>query len=118
MSQIDNELKRVWTPGWHLDLEYQVPRVVFHKRTSSGNSTCYMYTSKDFEDHINTCGITTLEYLEGKSFYREHCIKLLKKRIEDRIPVDEQKIRNAAFHTYYSDDGFGGSQLTTIKGDK
>src|ERR1035437_4913211 len=91
MNNLDQELKCGWTPGWHLDLENPIPRVVFNTRSSSSNSTCYMYTSKDFEDHIKTCGITTLEYLEGKSFYQEHRIELLKKRVENRIPVEEYK---------------------------
>ena len=75
MSQTDyTELKHEWKEGWQLDLDYILPRVIFRK----GGSICYMYDSKDFDGHLRTCGLTTLEYLEGKSFYRDHCnIKLL-----------------------------------------
>lgn len=117
MTDID-ELNREWTPGWHIDLEYQLPRFVFSKNTGSGRSTCYIYESKDIEAHLKTCGLTNLEYLEAKSFYRDHCIELLKKRMENRIPQRDCKAvlaKNIAFHTYHSDSGFGGVKF---KGDK
>ena len=64
-----------WKEGWQLDLEYMIPRVVFHKKSS----TCYMYNLKDFDDHLRTCGLTNLEYLEGKLFFRENRSLLYKK---------------------------------------
>jgi hypothetical protein len=79
------ELNRFCPDGWTLDLEYMIPRIIFHKR----NSTCYIYKYNDLEEHLRSCELTTLEYLEGKSFYREHCMELLKIRMEDRIPVRE-----------------------------
>jgi hypothetical protein len=96
---IEDIFNHSWKDGWQLDLEYMLPRVVFHKKSS----TCYMYNAKDFDDHLRTCGLTNLEYLEGKLFYREHCMQLLTKRMENRIPVDEQKgifSHNIAFHSY------------------
>ena len=68
----DRDLRRIWSNGWHLDLEYMKPRIVFHKSAGSGNSTCYMYEPKDFDDHLKTCGLTNLEFIEGKLFYKEH----------------------------------------------
>lgn len=88
---------QTWKEGWQLDLEYIVPRVVFHKNSG----TCYMYNSKDIDDHLKTCGLNTLEYLEGKSFYREHCLELLQKRMENRVPSQEQermREHNTTFH--------------------
>ena len=83
----DEELNREWELGWTLDLEYQIPRIIYHKSVE----TCYIYKYSDLEGHLKTCGLTTLEYLEGKSFYREHCMELLKIRMEDRIPVREDR---------------------------
>src|ERR1035437_3640597 len=95
MNNLDQELEPVWAPGWHLDLEYVLPRVVFQK----DSSICYMYDFSDFDAHLRTCGLTTLEYLEGKSFYREYCVQLLKKRMENRISKDRTKV---SYNTYTS----------------
>jgi hypothetical protein len=72
------ELNRKWVNGWHFDLEYVLPRVVFHKE----NSTCYMYNLKDFDEHLKSCGLTNLEYLEGVLFYRENGVQFLEKKLE------------------------------------
>jgi hypothetical protein len=71
MNKLDYELIRKWKNGWQLDLEYTLPRVVFHK----DSSTCYMYNVKDFDEHLKSCGLTNLEYLEGLEFYKSSGFK-------------------------------------------
>jgi len=77
---VEDIFNHTWKEGWQLDLEYILPRVVFHK----GSGTCYMYSLKDFDYHLRTCGLTNLEYLEGKLFYRENCASLLEEKMKNR----------------------------------
>jgi hypothetical protein len=107
---VEDIFNHTWKEGWQLDLEYILPRVVFHK----GSGTCYMYSLKDFDDHLRTCELTNLEYLEGRLFYREHCMQLLQKRMTDRL-VEGRKI--VSFKTY-GYDGINLEVTTIIKGDK
>jgi hypothetical protein len=101
VNTTDEELRREWAPGWHLDLEYDIPRIVFSKHDGIGTSVCYIYEYKDIAEHVRTCNLTNLEQLEARSFYREHCIKLLKRRIEDRISL----ANNTVVHQFITERG-------------
>lgn len=117
MNQINADLCKEWLPGWHLDLEYTLPRIVFSKDTGSGRSTCYIYEYKDINDHLKTCSLTNLEYLEAKLFYKEHCLELLKRKMEDRFPNIKQSVSFTEFRSQNrSQNGCFGS--IRIKGDK
>jgi hypothetical protein len=81
MTEELNIFNHNWKPGWQLDLEYRLPRIVFH--AVKNNSTCYMYELKDFKEHLRTCELTNLEYLEGISLYEENLLLLQKKEINN-----------------------------------
>lgn len=66
-----------WKPGWQLDLEYHLPRLVFYKDSSA----CYVYESKDFKEHLRTCSLTNLEYLEGLDLYKKVDLRSLRENI-------------------------------------
>jgi hypothetical protein len=93
VNPTDSDLNKTWAHGWHVDLEYTLPRLVFSKNNGSGTSICYIYEYSDIDEHVRTGCLTNLEQLEARSYYREHCIELLKKRMEDRIAANHLVIR-------------------------
>src|SRR5271157_4501239 len=72
-----------WAPGWTLDLHYILPRIVFCSVGKGWKSICFFYEYKDIAEHLRTCSLTNLEYLEAQSLFKEYEAELSSKRIED-----------------------------------
>lgn len=79
------ELKKQWKQGWQLDTEYDLPRLVFS--TQASTRVCYIYDLKDFDAHLEQQHLTNLEYMEGKLFYSDNKLALLKAAFNNRVPA-------------------------------
>lgn len=68
----NKELERKWALGWQTDCEYRILRIIYHKKTYTGESTCYIYRENDLLEHVFSKCLTNLEYIEGRVFWKEH----------------------------------------------
>ena len=64
---IDNKSFKI---GWSLDPTYKKSRIVFRKIGKGSDSACFIYNKCDLKDHLDSCCLTNLEYLEGQEFYQ------------------------------------------------
>ncbi len=106
MNPIDTELNREWVAGCQLDLDYQIPRIVYYIKDPRGygKSVCYIYEYGDIDEHVKTGCLGNLEQLELRLFYREHCVELLKKRIAERVQFVSKTV-TPIFRQYTTERG-------------